>query len=61
MKAFVDESSCIGCEHCVNDCPDVFAMEGEYARVMVDVVPPDLEKDCAAAAENCPVGAITTA
>ncbi len=59
MKAVVNQSECIGCELCVQICPDVFTMEGNLAQVMVDIVAGDVEDDCRAAAEACPVNAIT--
>jgi len=43
----------------VQICPDVFTMEGNLAQVMVDIVAGDVEDDCRAAAEACPVNAIT--
>jgi len=58
MKAVVDQAECIGCELCVQICPDVFTMEGNLAQVMVDIVAADVEDDCRAAAEACPVNAI---
>ena len=58
MKASVDEKLCIGCEHCVHECPDVFSMEGDIARVFVNMVPTDLEQECKNAVAVCPVDAI---
>jgi ferredoxin len=58
MKASVDEDLCTGCELCTQTCPDVFEMEDDVARVIVDEIPEDAE-DCASqAAEECPVEAI---
>lgn len=59
MKPVVDQAGCIGCELCVQICPDVFAMENNLAQVTLDVVPADVEDDCRAAAKACPVAAIT--
>jgi ferredoxin len=59
MKAVVDQENCIGCELCVQICPDVFSMEENLAQVIVDVVAADVEDDCRAAAEGCPVDAIS--
>ncbi|MGQ9509639.1 MAG: ferredoxin [Thermodesulfobacteriota bacterium] len=58
MRVEVDEELCIGCEACVDTCPDVFEMEDDKARVKVEVVPEDAIESCREAAENCPVEAI---
>jgi ferredoxin len=58
MKAKVDESLCIGCELCVQICPEVFRMEGEFAKAFVETVPPEHEKTARQAAGECPVEAI---
>ena len=59
MKATVDPDRCSGCELCESTCPEVFQMDDEVAKVIVDVVPADSE-DCAReAAEDCPEEAIT--
>ncbi|MGC8867701.1 MAG: ferredoxin, partial [Elusimicrobiales bacterium] len=56
-KAKVDQNLCIGCGLCVNDCPDVFEMQGEKATAK-NPIPHSLEDACKKAAENCPVQAI---
>ncbi|MCX8118011.1 MAG: ferredoxin [Desulfobacterota bacterium] len=58
MKVTVDEETCIGCEACVDICPEVFEMSGDKAVVKVNEVPQDLVASCKEAAENCPVEAI---
>lgn len=46
---------CIGCESCVEVCPDVFVMDGEHAAV----TNPDATADCIdEAIDICPVQAI---
>jgi ferredoxin len=62
MKAIVDRDLCIGCELCVDTCPEIFVMrEDGYSYVIVDPIPHE-EYDCAQeAVEICPVTAITTA
>ncbi|MCX7641311.1 MAG: ferredoxin [Elusimicrobiales bacterium] len=58
MKAAVDAGLCIGCGLCVNDCPDVFEMQGDKAVVKVNPVPKSAEDSCKVASQNCPVQAI---
>ncbi len=54
-KAWVDEE-CIACGACVEVCPEVFKLEGEFAEVREDA---DLGNDrIVEAAEACPVDAI---
>ena len=38
MKATVDPDLCVGCELCVQLCPDVFAMQGDVATAGVDTI-----------------------
>ncbi len=58
MKATVNED-CIGCELCVETCPEVFEMSDEgLAEAKVDTVPEEAEDTCREAAEACPVDAI---
>ena len=59
MKTAVDADTCIGCELCVQACPDVFKMEGDKAVVSVAEVSSDSEVKCHEAADQCPVDAIT--
>ncbi|MDI7261777.1 MAG: ferredoxin [Thermodesulfobacteriota bacterium] len=58
MKVKVDEETCIGCEVCVDTCPEVFEMADDKARPKGDEVPEDVVKSCREAADNCPVEAI---
>jgi ferredoxin len=55
----VDEDTCTGCELCVSLCPEVFQMEGNVAKAVVDEVPAALHESAREAAESCPVDAIT--
>lgn len=58
MKASVDKELCTGCELCVSTCPDVFEMDGETARVKIEIIPEAAEEDVQQAAEDCPSSAI---
>ena len=54
----VDQEACIGCGNCQDVCPEVFAIEGDGKSHVKKSAP--LDKKCViAAAENCPVTAIT--
>ena len=59
MKAIVDQNTCTGCGLCTDTCPQVFEMDGETAKVKVNVVPAAVEALCQEAAEACPVAAIS--
>lgn len=58
MKALVSADLCVGCELCVNVCPDVFEMVDGKAIVKGDAVPQDAEVNCKKSQEDCPVEAI---
>ncbi len=58
MKVTVDEETCIGCEACVEICPEVFEMVNDKAIAKMAEVPESLVKACQEASENCPVEAI---
>jgi len=60
MKVIVDEDLCIGCGNCAEICPAVFYLNEEAGKS--EVMDPDACEYagcCEAAAENCPVEAIT--
>ena len=59
MKAIVDQDLCTGCGLCPDTCPEVFKMDGDTAKVIVDTVPEKSEESCREAAEDCPVEAIS--
>ena len=58
MKVTVDEETCIGCEVCVDTCPEVFEMADDKARAKANEVPRDVVESCREAAEKCPGEAI---
>lgn len=58
MKAKVDPETCIGCELCVQLCPEVFEMDGDVAVSKEGQIPADAEECCEESAENCPTAAI---
>lgn len=59
MKAYVDKDACIGCELCVEICPEIFEMEDDGLAVAKDSeIPEDLLEDAQEAEESCPTDAI---
>jgi len=58
MRASVDEAACTGCGLCADICPEVFELDGDVARVIMAVIPDDLEECAEDAADDCPVDAI---
>ena len=60
MKAFVDPDTCLGCGICESIAPKVFKLELEpYAKVIVDIVPPEEEAKAREAMDACPEQAIS--
>jgi len=60
MKIHIKKKACIGCEICVNTCPEVFMEWGIYMRPVFEVKEPErckalIEK----AVEDCPARAIS--
>jgi ferredoxin len=58
MKVRVDKENCVGDETCVQECPEVFEMQGDVAVAKMENVPKDLEEKVTEAAKSCPVEAI---
>ncbi|GAP18002.1 ferredoxin [Levilinea saccharolytica] len=60
MKVFVDPDICMGCGVCETIAPLVFELgEDGIAKVLVDIVPVELEADVRQAVEECPEEAIS--
>ncbi|HET6491057.1 MAG TPA: ferredoxin [Syntrophales bacterium] len=61
MRIVIKKEACIGCEICVNTCPEVFMEWGLYMRAEFEVKEPVRFKALIERAiENCPVRAIST-
>ncbi len=59
MRVKINKKLCIGCEACVNSCPDVFRMWGEFLKNEIDVAHPERLSDAVRnAADACPTAAI---
>lgn len=58
MKATIDKELCTGCGLCAETCPDIFELDGDLAKVKVEVVPDAAEECVQQAAEDCPASAI---
>jgi ferredoxin len=60
MRAMVIQNKCESVGMCVKTCPYVFRFQegSKKATVIVDEVPPHLERKCLKAADLCPNNAI---
>lgn len=57
MAIVIDEDACMGCESCVELCPDVFEMTGEEKAIVKN---PDSDDECVdEAIDSCPGEAIS--
>lgn len=63
MRIVVDPDRCEGQAVCVGLAPKVFALDDddEVVRILVDEVPPELEKRARKAVEKCPMAALREA
>lgn len=59
MIVIVDEDACLGCGQCEDVCPEVFKLDDDKVKVLMEEVPDDLHDSCREAEEVCPVSAIT--
>jgi ferredoxin len=60
MRIIIKKEACIGCEICVNTCPEVFMEWGLYMRSVFEVKAPGRHKALIEkAVEDCPVRAIS--
>lgn len=56
----VNQETCIGCNMCVDICPELFRLNDEYkSECIVDEVKEDLKDKAKEACDVCPVSAIT--
>jgi len=60
LRIIIKKEMCIGCEICVNTCPEVFMEWGLYMRAAFEVKEPGRFKTLIERViENCPVHAIS--
>ncbi len=60
MRIVIRKEACIGCEICVNTCPEVFLVWGLHMRAVFEVREPDRYRAFVRqAAEGCPARAIS--
>jgi len=60
MPIIIDEEACMGCESCVEMCPDVFAMNEIGDKAIVTA--PEADLDCVEESiDACPAEAISKA
>ena len=55
----IDEDECIGCETCVELCPDIFAFNADLNKAIVTTPEGGDEKCIEEAVTSCPVNCIT--
>jgi ferredoxin len=60
LRIVIKKEACIGCEICVNTCPEVFMEWGLYMRPVFEINEPERHKALVEkAVEYCPVRAIS--
>lgn len=59
MKIKVNQETCVGCEMCINVCPELFKLNDEYKSECISSdVPEELCDKAQEAVDVCPVKAI---
>jgi ferredoxin len=59
QQVVIDEDECVGCEACVEACPEVFGFDGDTEKAHV-LENPNLDADCIEeAVASCPAECIT--
>ncbi|MDL2253942.1 ferredoxin [Ruminococcaceae bacterium OttesenSCG-928-I18] len=58
MQVEIDREACVGCNACVEDCPDVFSLDGD-SKAVLNHAPWQNQEQCTRhAADDCPTDAI---
>ena len=58
MEVRIDDDLCIGCETCIDICPEIFEMNDDIAITKTDSVPANLQGSCREATDSYAVDAI---
>ncbi len=59
MQANIDQSGCIGCGLCTQECPEIFTLnQDNVAQVASGEIPPALLSKAEKARDACPVSVI---
>ncbi|WP_027370678.1 ferredoxin [Desulfovermiculus halophilus] len=58
-KVVLDQEECIGCESCVEICPEVFAFDADTEKAYVIKPEGGPEDDIQEAMDSCPVECIS--
>lgn len=63
MRILVDHDTCTGHARCQQCCPEVFATDDTWGKVvlLLEEVPEPLQENARLAVNNCPEGALTIA
>lgn len=63
MRILVDHSTCTGHARCQECCPEVFATDDTYGKVvlLLEEIPEVLREQVRLAVSNCPEGALSIA